>query len=219
MRNPYVLILTLALLLAACNAQRYLAKSKATVTSTVKLDYTVRLVADNGFTFCSGTVVSDHTIITAAHCIVEDTIMGPMLRSGTITIRVDDNIDRKVVALPLKANIQMDTALLTGDFRMFKHANYISDVTKITAFAKVGQPFKSCGFPLGGHLYCNTMLFKDIDVFMWHADKGLLLPGMSGGPVFVNDFIAGESVIATNTAMDGDSAVISPLYNIQMSVK
>jgi len=180
-----------------------------------KHDAIVRLVAENGMTFCSGVVVDDNTAITAAHCVVMQPLpfLPPMFRTG-ITLRNDDNTDLKTPVLSIRAWPQMDTAVLTGNFKEFKHADYSGDVSYLLASIKPGQKLKACGFPLGGKLYCSDLVFKGIRIFAWGA-KGVLIPGMSGGPVFICDLFGKCTVVAVNTAMSEDEAIISPIYNIR----
>lgn len=215
MRKPYVLLLALSLVLIAANVYMLSTKKDALAQ---KRDYIVRLVSETGDTFCTGTVISDHTIVTAAHCIVVETSFGEMLRSTTIGIRNDDNKDLGVIAMPASASVQMDTATLTGNFKAFKHANYITDVTKLMQVATPGAKLKACGYPLGGKLYCTTLLFKDIAVFQW-STKGALIPGMSGGPVFTEDIVGNQTVVATNAAQFDNLALVSPIYNLDSRIK
>jgi len=180
-----------------------------------KRDSIVRLVSETGGTFCSGVVIDDNTVITAAHCVIMQPLpfLPPMVRTG-ITLRNDDNIDLKTPVLTIRAWPQMDTAVLTGDFREFQHADYSGDVSYLLSVAHTGQKFKACGFPLGGKLYCSDLVFKGIRIFAWGA-KGVLIPGMSGGPVFVCDYLGKCTVVAVNTAMNEDEAIVSPIYNIR----
>lgn len=205
-----ILLSTIAVL-AAVNVY-FTLNARTTVTINHKQGPIVRLVSSTGATYCTGTVVSDSVILTAAHCVVEETPIGPMLRAPSIGIRGDDNADLKVLAYPLSVSPQLDQARLTGNFSTFQHTPYISDITRLLKIARKDQVFKACGYALGGPLQCNTLLFKDIYTFMW-STKGVLIPGMSGGPVFF-----GDSQVAINCAMDGNEAIVSPIYNISDKV-
>lgn len=208
MDKTFKILLVIVLLLIGLNG--YLLTVKPKYVSTEKLNPIVRLVADNGATFCTGTVISDTVILTAAHCILQETMFGLAVRADDIGVRTDNNVDLKVLAHPILSRIspQMDQAQLSGDFRAFKHAPFIGDITRLVRIGYKGNSFTACGYPLGGHLYCNTMYYKDIAVFFWSM-KGVLIPGMSGGPVFFDD-----SVVAVNSAMLDNSAIVSPIYNV-----
>ncbi len=196
-------------------SQNYMAappKVAPVVKKSKKLGSIVRLV-DQGRTFCSGTVINDHTILTAAHCVLVDTMMGPMLNQDPIEIRVDDNISHGVFATAFFASGQMDQALLTGDFKLFEVRNYLSDAPKLTLARTAEGNFISCGYPLGGNLYCSNTLFLYNFQFMWRV-HGVLLPGMSGGPTMLQD----GTVVAVNCAVEGADSIVSPIYNIDQNL-
>lgn len=178
-----------------------------------KLGSIVRLVK-NGQTFCSGTVINNHTILTAAHCVVEDGIFGVIITQDPIEIRADDNVSHNVFVTAFFASSQMDQALLTGNLKLFEERQYMSDPAELTA-AKNGpnSTFISCGYPLGGDLYCSHMYYLHTYQFMW-AVSGVLLPGMSGGPTMTPDGV----VVATNCAVEGANSIVSPIYNIDKAL-
>src|ERR1700692_2509663 len=70
--------------------------------NTIDLRPIVRLTK-NGRTFCSGTVINSHTIVTAAHCVVQENpfeaLTGPTLKDE-IEIRENDNLPTGVIAKP-----------------------------------------------------------------------------------------------------------------------
>lgn len=187
--------------------------SQAPAAKSLKLGSIVRLVR-NGHTFCSGTVVSPHIIITAAHCVTVD--MGPFgvsMDTDPIEIRADDNVSRGVIAKAYFATAQMDQALLTGDFNLFEPRLCITDPTQLTAIKNtVGASFLSCGYPLGGDLYCAVTTFAKPELFFW-AVNGTLYPGMSGGPTMTQD----GAVVGVNCAVQGPFSLISPIYNLNHS--
>lgn len=178
-----------------------------------KLDSIVRLT-DNGRTFCTGTVVNDTTIITAAHCVLTETMFGNFVRTEPIDIRTNDNTPLQVFAKPYYATTQMDHALLFGDFRRFEPKKYIANPSKLTKFKKKDLKFRSCGYPLGGDLYCSTTIFIKPYGFMFGVE-GTLIPGMSGGPTMLED----GTMIAVNVAVNEDISIVSPIHNIDFNFR
>lgn len=173
----------------------------------------VRLVKDD-HTFCSATVVADQLIITAAHCVMIETPFGPMMNASVIEIRGNDNKPVGVYATLNFATSQMDQAMLVGDFSRFEHKPIITDFAKLTAIGSPGSTFNACGYPLGGDLVCTRLNFKHKAFFYW-AVEGSLYPGMSGGPVMLPD----GTLVAVNTAVDGENSIVSPIYNLTKNIR
>lgn len=169
----------------------------------------IRLVShETGQTFCSGIVVSDKVVLTAGHCLVEVNILGmASMTEETIDIRQNDNLDLKITAKPFWVTSQLDQGLLKGDFSSLPHSKYISDIHGLLD-AK-GKQMLSCGYPMGGALFCSPFRFVQPDAFQWRG-YGTLLPGMSGGPTMTED----GTIIGVNVAVDKDNAIISPIWNI-----
>ncbi len=179
-----------------------------------RLNPIVRLVF-NGRTFCSGTVVDMHTIITAAHCVLSYIpLVGPALNTDPIEIRASDNKPLGVYAVAINASGQMDQAVLKGDFPMFEPRGFIADPGKLTVVRQQKSNFVTCGYPLYGDLFCTVTIYDNVDDFYW-AVKGVLLPGMSGGPTMLPD----GTVIAINSAVESDRSLVSPIYNINQMFK
>lgn len=173
----------------------------------------VRLV-DNGHTVCTGTVVSPTVIITAAHCVIMEGLFGGIIRSEPYEIRGDDNAPTGVLGTPYGVRVQLDQALLTGDFHVFKARKFMTDIKELNTYRSDNVTLLACGYPMGGPLYCTKMEFKELYQFMW-ATEGLLLPGMSGGPVMLDD----GTVVAVNVAVAGDKSIVSPIYNIDLQFR
>ncbi len=152
----------------------------------------IRLVSE-GRTFCSGTVISDDLIITAAHCVLMETPIGLMSR-GAIEIRPSDNQKTGDSGAVIYATPQMDQAMLHGDFKNYKPRAFTTDPEKLSNIRLKHTKFISCGFPLNGDLYCNETTFDKPSDFYWDIN-GVLIPGMSGGPTFLTD----GTLVAVNT--------------------
>lgn len=167
----------------------------------------IRLVME-GKTYCSGTVVAPNLIITAAHCVLEETPFG-FMRRGEVNIRPANNAETGTKGAVIYASPQMDQAMVIGDFKAFDSRRMITDPEKLSSFRLKNTKFISCGFPLNGDMYCNETTFDKPADFFWDVN-GVLIPGMSGGPTFLKD----GTMVGVNVAVHGDKSVISPIYNI-----
>jgi len=167
----------------------------------------VRFV-NEGRTYCSGTVVAPNLIITAAHCVLEETPFGYM-RRAQVDIRPSNNSNTGTTGAVIYASPQMDQAMVIGDFKAFDSRRMITDPEQLSNLRLKKTKFISCGFPLNGDLYCNETIFDKPSDFFWDVN-GVLIPGMSGGPTFLPD----GTMVGVNVAVHGDKSVISPIYNI-----
>jgi V8-like Glu-specific endopeptidase len=174
-----------------------------------KLSPVVRLTNPDGKTFCSGVVVSPHTVITAAHCVLEAIIFGMPLYHDGMQVR-DTQADSPGIPVTVKyLSTQLDQATLDGDFSSFEPRNVITDIATLVEIAKQNTIFTSCGYPLGGNLYCSKYTYIGKINFMW-LGKGELLPGMSGGPTMMDD----GTVIAINDAVEDEFSIVTPVFNV-----
>ncbi len=187
-------------------------KRTTTALEPRKLGPIVRLV-EGGKTFCTGTVVAKNAILTAAHCVLGESPYGVPVQRRGIEVRPSNNTPVNTLAEVFTVRYQMDQSILMGDFSKFQVAPYIPEVRNLTNKSLLTRKMTACGYPLGGPLFCTTIYFKEMYQFMWKVN-GVLIPGMSGGPVFLS---TGE-VVATNDAVDGDSAIVSPIYTIDLDL-
>lgn len=209
----YIAAFILGAILGQALINLYISPKKVIAAPVKKYGSIVRLVRD-GDTTCSGTIVSDHVLITAAHCIMSVTPFGAFLELNGVEVRDSTNTPTDVVAHAIYATTQMDQAILMGDFTQFEHRGVITNFKSLTAIGADGQKLVSCGYPLHGDLVCTPLTFKHKENFFWAVD-GSLYPGMSGGPVMLPD----GTVVAVNTAVEGQLSIVSPVYNLLQSLK
>lgn len=180
------------------------ARSIASITKSA----TVRLVR-NGHTMCSGFVINDTTIVTAGHCVVFDTPYGLVLMPGALEIRSSDNRPLGVMAKVEGVSPQLDRAILKGNFKRFPKAAYSDSVADSVAVRVPGYRFITCGYPLGGALFCGLLVYQH-DTQFFLSTRGVIIPGMSGGPVMTEQGV----VIAINHAVGDDESIVAPIYNL-----
>lgn len=189
---------------------RALRKAALELSSTRVDTSIVRLHDEKGRFFCSGTVISNHRILTAAHCVVQDFGFYGTMVIAKVQIRTQDN---KVVgyAVVEAANPRQDLAMLRGEFTALDKRQVMTNMNEISdAFLKLPAKILACGYPDAGPLRCARISYLDRENFAF-AGRGGLYPGMSGGPVF--DLRSGK-IIAVNTAVEGNHVILSPLIEL-----
>lgn len=212
--NVLKVLLVGCLVLMALDAYIIFKPAPVHVKKPKVTDAIVRLVT-RGATFCTGTVLSNTTVLTAAHCVVEQReFSAPEIRKN-IEIRPADNSAVGAFGRVTTVRYQLDQAIITGDFSEFHSLRFIPDVGALNTEAIKRSKLTACGYPLGGKLFCATIYFKDLENFMWKVKGETLLPGMSGGPVLLSN----GDVVATNVAVEDDHSIVSPIYNLDDSIE
>lgn len=158
---------------------------------------------DNRF-FCTGFVISDLYMITAAHCLVDFT---GRMRSEKIRVMSSDQMFA-VEGTPIAIENVSDLALVKGDFNGF---NKIKVLTNANDLFPLSAKYKTCGFPLGVYeITCYPTQITKNNLFKLQG-TGILIRGQSGGPVID---LEKNMVVALNTAVDENGILLSPIVGI-----
>lgn len=159
----------------------------------------IRLQDSDGRFFCSGVVISEKLIATAAHC-----IQG----TETMEVRARDGKPTGIAATVVNANGRLDTALLKGDFHLFQNRQIAQDSNYIhLVLTNPNSRLIACGYPLGSELRCTPFTSVSRQDFFYKGE-GYLYPGQSGGPVI--DLDTGY-VLGVNHAVQDRYIIINPL--------
>lgn len=170
----------------------------------------VRLHDMDGNFFCSGVVVSDKNVMTAAHCVDH---LPPL--DVSVSVRSFDG-KQKALAWVRGAHSRADFAVLGGDFKSFrKQPHSVNPKVILDKAFKSKEPLVSCGYPYAGELLCLPVVKRGTFGF-WITGDSNLYPGMSGGPVM--DASTG-TVIAVNSAMMGGYAILAPIVEIYAALR
>lgn len=158
---------------------------------------------------CSGTVISDDYVLTAAHCI--SNARGNLSKNKVriVSLFTKGLTSFEVEGTPATLNSRADYGLIKGDFKRFTK---LPIQLNLELFAyEVGQKgLVFCGFPWGSkNSVCYPMTKIKQSDFGFIGD-GLIYPGMSGGPVIDP---LNNKVVAVNSAVGatGMGVVVSPL--------
>ena len=177
-----------------------------TIPEDMLLNPIIILATLDGRGFCSGTVIDNNYIVTAAHCLYDE---NHVLRTEKLKIILPSGFDTGIIAQPAGINIELDTGLVLGDFSGFSRM--------LISFAdlpfRTGGPFVACGFPQMQHTLVCGEVFNPRPLWFQFSAQGTLSPGMSGGPVI--DLSTGVPIIiAVNTAVMDDRIVLSPVLGM-----
>lgn len=169
----------------------------------------IKLTKD-GKPFCSGVVISDTEVLTAAHCVSQFTPFGMMVISdfSVESLQKADLITITPVIVE-GVNPRQDTAILVGDFRLYKKANI--RVLPEEDILVNNYRLASCGFPYSGKEVCYTLSGAEKMIDVIGFSKGQMYAGMSGGPVI--DLDTGD-VVAVNHAVGENMVLVAPIVNL-----
>lgn len=172
-----------------------------------KTDPTVRISVNGAFT-CTGFVVSQIYIITAAHCVEElhqvvqihDSSKEIFILGEVVGIY--DPMDQALIRASIGSRIAPVKADFTGKLMSMETTQVIT-----------------CGFPGGQpEVLCNAGTLSGSRFFM-RTGVGALYKGMSGGPVFVLDEKEGLVVTAINSAVDSNGIIVGPLISFSHNME
>ncbi len=197
---PFLAAFALSLGCSSLSQNPYVQESK--LPAIVRLS---ALMSDgNEHFFCSGTVISDKYIITAAHCIAGAPYDTEIIIKSSYGVKAS-------VAKIRAQGMQLDYAILEGNFHMFQHMPVERSTMQIQESFEHSSEVQSCGYPGGGELVCKSFSDATPYVFMYSAAGVSMYPGMSGGPVI--DMETGR-LIGVNSAMTEHEALLTPIIEI-----
>lgn len=162
---------------------------------------------------CSGTIISNHYILTAAHCLLDE---DKKISMETYNIHILSTKGESTIVVSAKAaslNNLADYALMVGNFSGY--ASYKIAFDEVRPI-KTSNNLVTCGYPWGANGVCYKITSKLTQYYFRSSAEGRLFPGMSGGPVYDLD---NQVVIGVNSAVVTDKILISPLVGLFESLE
>jgi S1-C subfamily serine protease len=154
--------------------------------------------------FCSAFVIDGNYAVTAAHCIRK----GLHLDKAEINIFNHVGQPTGVTARPVGLSNRVDLGLIQGNFSDFQPMTI--DVVSFTPMNNPGIYF-TCGFPqLQNQVTCIRFIPVQNENF-YLAGQGMVIPGMSGGPVVD---VKNKVVMGVNSAVSGPFVMITPIIGL-----
>ena len=186
--------LSLVMLLTGCAATN-VNLPKREIRSTALVHIKVHKGEKQGFGTCSGVYVSEHEILTAAHCFE----MGEDMTIKQIWIGQDNGTS--ALATLVDISPERDLALLKTDLKGIPVI--LGDPTRI------GQEISVVGMPLGLRWVFTKGIISQVRFKLGEGNPtkhfildAVVLPGNSGGPVFdENGYLVG--ILVRSTSMLG----------------
>lgn len=171
----------------------------------------IRLLRDDGGTFCSATVISNNYALTAAHCFGEDSLFKKAINKQFTIQGADKDLIKsdKMTAKVIAMNRTADYALIQGDFTAFERLPVI-DAPHLF-FQGYSSRLFTCGYPYGSSEVCYPTGTEFRTEGHLVAVAGRLFPAMSGGPV-INPILG--AIVAVNSANGYGFIVIAPTVGI-----
>lgn len=211
MKYAIVLVLTyiVAMFVLLTNAAPNVAAQMA--PPALKASAIVRLhEPKTGRFFCSGVVVEEHRVLTAAHCVID------IPPGDKVSVRDLNGHVMGVLATVEGLSERADYAVLRGNFSKFYHM--VAETSPLGILNNISNNKRkiiACGFPWSGDLFCTPVTDR-IQMNFSIAAQGFLYPGMSGGPVI--DVATGH-VIGVNSAVNGPMIILAPIIEIYRNIQ
>lgn len=159
---------------------------------------------------CSGTVISNEYVVTAAHCLVDED--GKLRKSIIIKNALPGRkgLDSTQDATPVGVNKRADYGLVKGNFTLFSKS--LIDVSMSTIVDPPGK-MSLCGSGWGSPFTCYPIFVSRMCGDKICFKGSIVFPAMSGGPVVASSSY-GPILFAVIRAYNEDSVVASPLVGL-----